>query len=85
MSQLYTEKHGGEMMLEVVLVRTISYGKNRNRELLVRGNDAMVWLEIWYVFKAAKRIVKINQYIIAEHCIRNIGLLAVSDEDKKIV
>ena len=45
----------------------------------------MVWLEIWYVFKAAKRIVKINQYIIAEHCIRNIGLLAVSDEDKKIV
>ena len=33
MSQLYTEKHGGEMMLEVVLVRSINYGKNRNREL----------------------------------------------------
>ena len=37
------------------------------------------------VFKIAKRIVKTNQDIIGEHCIRNDdGVLVVSDEVKKI-
>ena len=38
-----------------------------------------------YVLKIAKRMVKTNQDIIGEQCIRNDdGVLAVSDEDKKI-
>ena len=36
------------------------------------------------VFKIAKRMVKTNQYIIDEQFIRNVGVLAVSSEDKKI-
>ena len=37
------------------------------------------------VFKIAKRIVKINQDVMGEQCIRNDGVLAVNDEDNKIV
>ena len=37
------------------------------------------------VFKTAKRMIKINQGIISEHCIRSDDVvLTVSDEDKKI-
>ena len=37
------------------------------------------------VFKIGKRMVKTNQDIIGEQCIRNDdGLLAVTDEDKKV-
>ena len=37
------------------------------------------------VFKIAKRIIKTNQDIIGEHCIRSdAGVLVVSDKDKKI-
>ena len=37
-------------------------------------------------FKIPERMVKTSQHIIGEQCIRNDdGVLAVSDEDKKIV
>ena len=38
-----------------------------------------------YAFKISKKIVKTNQDIIAEECIRNYGvMLTVSDEENKI-
>lgn len=36
------------------------------------------------MFKITTRMVKTNQNITDEHCIRNDGVLIVSDEDKKI-
>ena len=35
------------------------------------------------MFKNAKRMAKISQHIIGERYIRNDGIMAVSDEDKK--
>ena len=36
-------------------------------------------------FKITKSIVKVNQDVTGEHCIRtDVGVFAVSDEDKKI-
>ena len=35
------------------------------------------------MFKISRRMVKTNQDIITDHCIRNDGVLPVDDEEKK--